>query len=191
MVFNSFCLLPGFPGKYTGTQKILVTAYLLLLINSFVVFTLSVSHLYCINAVPIRWWMGMCIAGLTLSSATCFFYFLLFKHNKKLGDPRMLSMLFDFPRLWVSLIATYFYNTLTVRSMFIYIYTFNTPGYQELLDQGLSTAGKYGFTETKMVEFLEECQVAFQFQLVVALIEYILLPLKPKIQQWLSPQLPK
>lgn len=182
------CLLPGFPGRYTWTQVILISSYICLLGLSFTLFTLSIEHEYCIYALAVKTWMALCFVGLVLSSQLVFSYFFLLGNRRPLGDARTWATIFDAPRFWVSLIACYFYSNLSIRILFIYLYTLPYPEYGELLDKGLSRTGYYGFTETRLLFFLEQCQFAFILQFIFALIEYIIYPQRHKIMEWLNQQ---
>jgi hypothetical protein len=181
-----WCLLPGFPGRYTWTQVILVSSYICLFGLSFTLFTLSIEHEYCIYPLAVKTWMALCFVGLVLSSQLVFSYFFLLGNRRPLGDARTWASIIDVPRFWISLIACYFYSNLSIRILFIYLYTLPYPQYAELLDQGLSRSGYYGFTETRLLSFLNECQLAFQIQFIFALFEYILLPMRHKIMEWLN-----
>ena len=181
-----WCLLPGFPGRYTWTQVVLLSSYTCLLALSFTLFTLSIEHQYCIYPLPVKTWMALCLVGLGLSSQLVFSYFFLLGNRRPIGDPRIWASIFDAPRFWVSLIACYFYSNLSIRILFIYLYTLPYPEYAELLDKGLSRSGYYGFTETRLFSFLDQCQTAFIFQFIIALIEYIIFPQRHKLMEWIN-----
>jgi hypothetical protein len=182
-----FCFLPGYPGKYTRQQSILLSAYMLLLLNTFVMFYLSVSHLYGIQALTIQWWLILSGIGLTLCCCLTSYYFIMMAWNKKgVDDPRFASMLLDFPRFWISAASVIWYNTMCVQILFIWLYTKDHQDYLTLLNQGLKLYGSYGFIETRLVAFLTNCQYTFTYIFSLFIIEYLIYPNKKKIKTWMQ-----
>jgi hypothetical protein len=184
-----FCLLPGFPGRYSKTQILLLGAYLILLLNTTVMFLLSLQHLYGIYNLTIVTWLILSIIGLILSGFLSVSYVVMISCNSApIGNIQMFAVIFDAPRLWLAGSALIFYNHLVVTMLFIYLYTKDYPDYVAQLNQGLSLTGYHGFVESRVIDFLEQCQLSFKLQFVLLSIESIIYPNKNKIKDWMKQQ---
>jgi len=179
-------LLPGFPGIYSRFQIGLLMIYMLMLMNTFIMFTLSLYHQYAQYGLSIERWMILSIIGFTLSNASSAMYLALFNHNKKrqLNDPRTMFLAVDSLRLVLSAIASVLYQALLISILFIYIYTNKDIDYRNRLDRGFNTYDSLDFTQRRLDNFLNWCQINFMFHVLPITIELFIHNNKARIKQW-------
>lgn len=177
-----FCLRPGFPGHFSNTQVFLIFWYLLLVANTFVMFTLSLQHVYALYTPSVNVWLALSLVQLVLSSSLMSFYFMMMLGvNKPTG-----AVIFDLPRFWLACIATMLSSHTTVVILFVYLYTQNHQSYLELLNQGFQLSGYYSFMELRMLDFLAQCQLNAKFVFMIVLLEYIFFAARKPLSKWLQ-----
>jgi len=183
-----FCFLPGFPGRYSRTQVALMSGYLLLVLNGFVMFQLSLMQSHAIYAVSVKYWLALSVTGLTLAIGLGSSYYWMMAGTSGESGYRLFSLAIDFPRFWLACVASVLYNYLTVQVLFVFLYTRDHPEYAARLDEGLSTRGYLGFTETRVLDFLKQCQYNFSLHVLFLVVEYILYAKKEHFQSWMKSQ---
>lgn len=184
---DMFFFVPGFPGHFNNYQIYCIGMYILILINSFAMFTLSLRHQYAQFALSIQSWMILTIFGLTISNTGFVMYTILFKNNKRtFKDNTIMLLAVDAIRLISFFTTIALYQGLCTIILFVYIYTSNNLEYRAQLDQGFKTYGYLDFTQRKLDYFLLFCQFNFMFHILFLSFDYLIYALKPKIKSWLQ-----